>query len=85
MLCCGKMICRGCTHAFQLRAALAGKQKENICPFCRVPWPFSHEEKIKQYCKRMELNDDNAICNLGILYSQGLNGLPQNIAKALEL
>ena len=86
MSCCGKIICRGCTHAFQSRAYEAGRQKEdNICPFCRARPPNSDEEKIKQYKKRLELNDTQAICNLGCLYSQGQLGIRQNHAKALAL
>jgi len=85
MSCCGKILCRGCTHAFQSRAYEAGREKEdNICPFCRARPPNSNEEKIKQYRKRSELNDTQAIGNLGCLYSQG-QGIRQNHAKALEL
>jgi len=82
MACCGKVICRGCFHAVQSRAT---KRKEDICPFCRTPTPDSDEEVIKQYKERMKLNDANAIYNLGGFYKQGLIGLPQNTAKALEL
>ena len=85
MSCCGKIICSGCVHAFRSRAYEAGRvEEDDICPFRRTPPPDS-EEVMKRYEKRIELNDANAICNLGSLYSQGLNGLPQNFAKALEL
>ena len=82
MACCGKMICCGCFHAFQLRIT---KRKEDVCPFCRAPPPGSDGERIRQFEKRANLNDPIAIYNLGGFYSQGLNGLPQSRAKALEL
>ena len=81
MPCCGKLICSGCVHAFRSRAT---KKEHDICPFCRTPPPYSDGEMIKRLKKRMELNDSGAICDLGILYSQGLYGLPQNHTKALE-
>ena len=86
MNCCGKVICSGCVHAFRIRAALAGRLKEDdICPFCRNPTPTTTEAYIKQYEKRMELNDAQAISSLGCYYSKGEHGLPQSNTKALEL
>jgi len=86
MACCGKEICRGCTHAFQSRAAKAGRSKEDdICPFCRTPTPDSDEETVKRYEKRIELDDPLGIYNLGCRYAHGTLGLLQNIAKAFEL
>ena len=80
MSCCGKVICYGCIYAVQSRAT---KKEEDICPFCRTP-PKSDEEIIKRLEKHMELNDANAIFNLGCFYAHGQRGLPQNYAKALE-
>jgi len=86
MQCCGKIICSGCIHAFQSRAANAGRLKEdNICPFCRTPMPNSVEELIKQFEKRVVLNDADAIYSMGSYYDRGQFGLPQNQAKKLEL
>jgi len=82
MSCCGKYICRGCTYTVQSRAT---KEEEDICPFCRSPpESYDDEEVIQRYRKRIELNDVNAIYNYGYFYANGENGLPQNMAKALE-
>ena len=40
---------------------------------------------MKQFNKRIEVDDAHAIYNLGCCYSKGLHGLPQDRAKALEL
>ena len=87
MACCGKVICKGCIHAVQLRALLAGRQEEDdVCPFCRAPPPESvNEEMIKRYEKRADMNDPIGIRILGDMYASGQDGLPQNQAKALEL
>jgi len=86
MSCCGKLICSGCVHAVRSRAISAGRQKEDdVCPFCRTPPTSSFDEAIKRLEKRMELNDSRAIYNMGCYYYSGNNGLPQNMAKALEL
>ena len=82
MSCCGKLICCGCIYAFQSRIT---SKKEDLCPFCRTPPPYSDGETIKRYEKRMELNDPQAIRNLGCYYAQGQFGLRQNFAKALKL
>ena len=82
MNCCGKIICCGCIYAVQSRAT---KKEHDICPFCRTPPPGTDEEYIKQYKKRVDLNDALAISCLGNYYSLGQFGLPQNHAKALEL
>jgi TPR repeat protein len=77
--CCGKIICSGCFHAVEKRGGGVG-----LCPFCRTPTPTS-EEMIEQMKKRMEISDVEAIYNLGCYYGNGLHGLPQDRAKALEL
>ena len=77
--CCGKMICSGCIHAVEKRDGGVG-----LCPFCRTPAPTS-DELVEQYKKRMELGDAEAIYSLGSCYSEGLYGMPQDHAKALEL
>jgi len=86
MTCCGKTLCRGCVHTFRSRAYEAGRvEEDDICPFCRTPPPTTNEELIQRYKKRMELNDSKAIYGLGLFYFRGRYGLPQNVAKALEL
>ena len=54
------------------------------CPFCRVPTP-NHVEVIKMYKKRMEMDDANAIYNVGCYYRNGELGFPRDSAKAFEL
>ena len=78
--CCGKTICSGCVHAVEKRDGGVG-----LCPFCRTPAPTSDEEMIKHYKKRVELDDANAMYNLGCCYSEGSHVLPQDHAKGLEL
>jgi len=81
MVCCGKNICNGCCHGYQSRAT---KEEHDVCPFCRTPPPY--RDRLKQYNKRMELNDAQAICNLACYYKQGqCGGLQRDHAKALEL
>jgi len=86
MSCCGKTICNGCIYTVQSRAASAGRSEEDdICPFCRTPPPSSHDELIKRYNERADLNDKDAIYCLGCIYDKGKYGLPQDHVKALEL
>jgi len=82
MGCCGKMICSGCVYAFRSRAT---KKEHDVCPFCRTPPPKTHEELIKRLQKRMEVNDPQAIQNLGNHYFNGGFGLPRDYTKASEL
>ena len=77
--CCGKMICSGCIHAVAKRDGGVG-----LCPFCRTPTP-TPEEIVEQYKKRAEIDDAEAIRNLGCCYSDGELGLPQDRAKSFEL
>ena len=78
--CCGKIICSGCIHA--VNKIMKGDAK---CPFCRVPTPISDEEIIEMYKKRVEMDDAEAIYNLGCYYRDGRRGLPQDLDKALGL
>jgi len=54
------------------------------CPFCRTPHPTS-EEVIERLKKRVDLDDANAIFNIGVCYQDGLFEFPQDHTKALEL
>ena len=83
MACCGKLICSGCSHAPVFDHQ--GNTVADLCPFCRTPAPVTVEEAIKRVKKRVKLNDPIGISDLGSYYAEGLYGLPQNIAKALEL
>ena len=57
---------------------------DKLCPFCRALCP-SLEEANKQVNKRMEVDDAQAIYNVGCCYAEGRYGFPQDIDKALEL
>jgi len=61
------------------------KKKDDVCPFCRTPMPTSAEEAIKSLKKRIEVNDAHAMIKMGCHSAGGQFGLPQNMAKALEL
>ena len=82
MSCCGKMICSGCMYA----NAKMDPDKQ-LCPFCRTPIPdtVDDEETIKRLTERMEMNDAQAMYNLGTKYRHGLYGLSRDMAKAIEL
>ena len=77
--CCGKVICSGCIRAVNKM------DDEAKCPFCRVPTPESDEEIIQSIEKRVEMDDAEAIYNLGCCYNDGIYGVPQNYDKALYL
>ena len=57
----------------------------DLCPFCRTLAPSSDEEIVGRMKKRVEAKDAIAIYGLGCCYDDGLYGLQQNRAKALEL
>ena len=84
MACCGKIMCCGCIHA-PVYDNQGNVIAERTCPFCRTPAPTSDEKYVKRYKHRSELNDADAILNLGGYYALGEYGLSQNMAKALEL
>lgn len=44
--CCGKSMCGGCTSA-ENKEMKEGNIKE-WCPFCRLPYPKSDEERVKR-------------------------------------
>jgi len=68
MDCCSKIICRGCSHAYDLR--LVGSLKQ--CPFCREFAPSTDDEADKQRMKRIKANDADAMRQEGSLnYRKG--------------
>ena len=77
--CCGKNICTGCIYAVAIRDGGV-----NLCPFCRAPAPDT-DEVIEQTNNRIEVGDAEAMHNLGGFFSDGMYGMPQDHAKALEL
>ena len=84
MACCGKMICSGCCRAdvYDNQSKIIVEKK---CPFCRTPHPTSKKEIVEQLQKRMDVGDALAFFGMGNAYSHGQFGLPQDIAKAIEL
>eukprot|EP00986_Skeletonema_menzelii_P020050 scaffold29968_cov131-Skeletonema_menzelii.AAC.1 len=63
MSCCSKYICGGCDYANKKREH-EGKLQEK-CPFCRKAMPYTDEENIEQYMKRIEANDPVAMSQMG--------------------
>jgi len=84
MSCCGKIICTGCYYApvYDNQGNEVDNQK---CAFCRTPFPTTEEEAVKRLKKRMEVNDAEALEDLGCCYRDGRLGFPQNYTKALEI
>ena len=80
-VCCGKVICSGCVYA----VAKMDGNVDQLCPFCRALAPKTEEETNEKRKKRIEVGDAQAIYNLGVDYAEGIYGLPQDHAKALEL
>ena len=76
--CCGKVICSGCIYA------VAKRDEDALCPFCRVPTAMTDEEIIKRLHKRADADDVLAIHALGIYYSERKNG-PLDYDKAMGL
>ena len=78
--CCGKYICKGCTHSFC--------ESGNIetCPFCKSERIGKTDEDIvEELMKRVEVNDACSIYVLGSHYYHGQLGLLRDRGKALEL
>ena len=61
--CCCKLICRGCSHANEMREIENRLQKK--CPFCRKAPPKTQEEFDERLMKRIEVNDPFAMCDMG--------------------
>ena len=57
--CCGKVICKGCDYANDLREA--EESLEPTCLYCRQPTPESVEEADKNLMERVKANDSAAI------------------------
>jgi hypothetical protein len=63
-VCCGKLLCKGCSYASQMRQFR--ENMEQTCPFCRHPMPKTDEEVEKMIMKRIAANDPVALCKLGL-------------------
>ena len=78
--CCGKSICKGCVHSFE------GSGNDDKCPFCNSDRSSTtHEECVEEMMRRAAANDPASICLLANSYYQGLHGLQQDQARAMEL
>ena len=77
--CCGKSICKGCTHSFRM----SGNMK---CPFCNSNQGGKTDGEIaEELMKRVEAQDGFSICMLADSYYYGLNGFQQDRTKAIKL
>ena len=87
MTCCGKTICSGCVYApvYDNQGNKLDNDKQNQCPLCKTLAPKTKEEAVERVKKRMEVNDAEAMHNLGNCYRDEQHGLPQDYAKASEL
>jgi hypothetical protein len=78
--CCGKSICLGCIHSFRKTG------NDDKCPFCNSDRAGKTDRDIgEETRKRVAANDAASICMLADSYHNGLNGLQQDHAKAMEL
>jgi len=62
--CCYKLICNGCAYASLLHEDEGSL--EDLCPFCRQPYPESEEEIEKNVMRRIEANDPIAMRQMGV-------------------
>ena len=85
--CCGKTICNGCVYAMTLEEIRKGKKDEEVslCPYCRTPHESSVEEGMERVAKLMDNGNSDAFYVNAGYYASGIQGMPQNSAKANEL
>ena len=79
--CCGKLICNGCNHSMRE----TGGEIMKLCSFCKAPKARSTEEAVERIKKLMEKGNGYAFYMLAGCYDRGIEGLPQDWAKANEL
>ena len=78
--CCGTNICGGCVYSF------AQSGNEETCPFCKArTGGKTHDDRIGEVMKRVDVNDAGAMYILGCYYYHGHLGLQQDLAKGVEL
>ena len=77
--CCGKTICIGCIYAMHM------SEGKDLCAFCRTPPATSDEDVIKRLKNLMDKGNAESFNHLGGLYAQGINGMPQDIQKTIQL
>ena len=79
-VCCGKNICNGCCYEMVL------SEGKDLCPFCRAQTrAMSPHEHVKRMKKLIDNGNALAFYQLGGYYERGLNGVPQDSRKAVEL
>eukprot|EP00985_Skeletonema_marinoi_P031073 scaffold35881_cov105-Skeletonema_marinoi.AAC.2 len=64
MSCCSKSVCKGCSHANNLR--IDEGKLQHICPFCREPTPSTYEQCDKLFMKRIAANEPVAMLREGV-------------------
>jgi len=62
-----------------------GKKEDHLCPYCRSLPDCSDEEYMERIKNLMEKGNANAFYALAGNYDEGINGVPQDWAKANEL
>ena len=77
--CCGKIICAGCVYAIKI------SEGKDLCAFCRIPPPRSHEEDHERLKKHIKSGNAEAFSQLSGYYARGTDGMPQDRQKANEL
>jgi TPR repeat protein len=79
--CCGKIVCSGCCHEHELQSSGLPS-----CPFCRADLPTA-EGYLKMLEKRVDVNDSDAIYNLGMRYFEGdeVLSIKKDIDEAIKL
>jgi TPR repeat protein len=78
--CCGKEICGGCVYSFNQ----SGNNRK--CPYCNADRKAKTEDALfEEMMNRVEANDATSIYRLAHCYHQGLEGVQQDHAKAIEL
>ena len=77
--CCGKSICNGCEFAMVESGA------KRLCAYCRIPPARSAVEEVRRLKKLMEKGNADAYYQFASFYAHGIEGLPQDRAKANEL
>ena len=77
--CCGKTICKGCTHSF------IEFENDGKCPFCNSNQGGKSGQEAEELSNRMRANDPASICLLATNYHYGLAGLQQDRTMSMEL
>ena len=64
--CCGKYICGGCIYSINK------SENDDYCPFCKArTGGKTHDDRIGEVMKRVDVNDAGAMYILGCYYSHG--------------